>query len=252
MGLKELREKLKWLDPFTYVDLYVMPKVNPKNNEVVAWAVYLVSAFVFAWIFYTVLGIALGTSSPMVIVLSGSMQPLYSRGDVIVMQGTDSAGLQGVEVHLDEQTLLETPLSSFAQPVYSNAGSVRRIEGIQFSSGQTIDITKQGSVVVYWSDLRKEPIIHRVVAKLHGADGCYVITKGDSEMNTTVDQDCGKVIAGRPEKNCIALYPVPVEKLQGKAVLQIPFVGCFKLWLFDDLGSLITRGTLPEHFSGVC
>ena len=81
MGLKEIREKLKWLDPFTYVDLYIMPRVNPKDSEAISWVVYLASAFLFAWLIYTGLGLAFGTQSPMMIVVSGSMEPLYNRGD---------------------------------------------------------------------------------------------------------------------------------------------------------------------------
>ncbi len=301
MGFKEIRKKMQWLDPFTYVDRLVIARTDnlgkekkhaiflfcllflaaaflglvpmaanalpllvvliailgifyySNRKEGLDWAIYISFAFAFAWILFTGIGLLLGTNSPMVIVLSGSMEPLYHRGDVIILQGTDAAGLQGKEVQLNRETLAEVPLSSFAELIYSDSQEPQ-IEKISFpATGQTVDITKQGSIVVYWSLLRKQPIIHRVVAKLHVADGTYVLTKGDSIQNSTIDQDCGPVDGlGRPSKNCIQLYPVKVEELQGKAVLQIPFVGCFKLWLLDDLGSLITKGRLPSDFSGIC
>jgi len=250
--LKKLREKLKWFDPFTYVDLYLMPKVNPKESEAISWVVYLASSFIFAWIFYTALGLALGTSSPMVIVLSGSMEPLYHRGDVIVMQGSPAEAIIAQEVQLQEASLSSVPLSSIASLSYSPDNGIKQIESIQFNNGSSLSPNKEGSVVVYYSSLLGKPIIHRAVAKLKAGDGWYLLTKGDSEQNSTVDQDCGKVIAGMPEKPCIARYPVPVQELEGKAMLWLPFVGCFKLWLIDDLGSLIRTGSLPADFAGVC
>lgn len=247
MNLKEFREKLKWLDPFTYVDLYVMPKVNPGKNEAVSWIVYLASAFFFAWAIYTALGLVLGTSAPMMIVVSGSMEPLYHRGDIIVLHGISAENLNAPEQDIALPSLRETELASFAQPVYEGSGSSKHIEAIEFNQGGYLPVTKQGDIVVYWNHYLNEPIIHRVVARLKAGDGWYILTKGDSVLNTTVDQDCGYIINGLPEKACIALYPVPVQDIQGKAALQIPVLGCFKLWLLDDLGSLLATGKLPAE-----
>jgi len=246
MGFKEVRQKLKWLDPFTYVDLYVMPRVNPKENEILSWVVYLISAFIFAWVIYTVLGLVLGTSSPMMIVVSSSMEPLYHRGDVIILQGTGPEGIEAEELVLDKASLAGTPFSDFASPIYSPSKGT--IEEIEFNSGQKIPVTKDGTIVVYTSSHLSEPIVHRSVAKIRAGDGWYLLTKGDSVNNQTIDQDCGNVIGGIPEKNCIELYPIPVEELQGKSVLWVPFLGCVKLWLLDDLGSLIRTGQLPKEF----
>jgi hypothetical protein len=123
---------------------------------------------------------------------------------------------------------------------------------LQFKNGTNLPIEKTGSIVVYNSNLVNEPIIHRAVAKLHAKDGYYVLTKGDSIHNNTFDQDCGRIFPYGPERQCITLYPVPIGELQGVSVLQIPIVGCAKLWLFDNLGSLISTGKLPSNFSGIC
>lgn len=246
MAWKEFRAKLKWLDPFTYVDMYVIPKVNPKNNEAINWIIYLISAFVFAWLIYTGLGLLLGTQSPMMIVVSASMEPSYHRGDIVVLQGATPENLEGIEMQTGLPSLQGKEFASLATPSYLTEPP-KTIESIAFNSGETIPVTKDGSVVVYWSDHMQEPIVHRVVAKLFAADGLYVLTKGDSSLNTTIDQDCGLVLNGQPQKNCIELYPVPLNKLQGKVVLQVPLLGCAKLWLLDDLGSLITKGKLPAE-----
>ena len=71
--LKKIREKLKWLDPFTYADMYIMPRVNPENSVLKANIVYIVFAFISAWLLYTGLGLILGTPNPLVIVVNGSI-----------------------------------------------------------------------------------------------------------------------------------------------------------------------------------
>ncbi|MBN2067450.1 MAG: hypothetical protein JW744_03210 [Candidatus Diapherotrites archaeon] len=301
MGFRELRRKMKWVDPFTYVEKYVIERLEPLSQnakhvvfaaclaflsiasltivpsasgslpllavivaglsifyfhdrkEGLDWAVYISFAFAFAWLLFTGTGLLLGTSSPMVIVLSGSMEPLYHRGDVIILQGASPENLAGPEAAVQRESLAQLPFSSFADPAYSDQAE-GIIEGISLKdSGQVIGITRQGSIVVYWSELRQQPIIHRVVAKLHALDGWYILTKGDSVHNPTIDQDCGAVDAMHiPEKPCIQLFPVRVEELQGKAILQVPFVGCFKLWLLDDLASLVSTGKLPADFAGLC
>ncbi|MBN1941593.1 MAG: hypothetical protein JW772_05420 [Candidatus Diapherotrites archaeon] len=251
MGLKEIREKLKWLDPFTYVDKYLMPKINPSNNEYVSLVVYLVSAFVFAWLIYTGLGIAFGTPSPMVIVVSGSMEPVYYRGDVIILFGANTGNVNAREVELSVPTLKRVPFSEIAQPAYIQ-NSVARINKIRFNNGEEIPIETTGNIVVYFSDITRQPIIHRAVAKIKADDGYYVLTKGDSVNNYTIDQDCGRILPTGPEKNCISLYPISIQDLQGVSAMQIPFVGCIKLWIFDDLFSLISTGRLPPDFRGVC
>ncbi len=247
MTWKNFRKKLKWLDPFTYVDLYVMPKVNPKDNEAISWVVYLASAFLFAWLIYTGLGLAFGTQSPMMIVVSGSMEPLYNRGDIILLHGAGEDSVNSPEVVFDFPSLKERELASFAELIYSDS-SPKKIEAISFNNGQNLSITQDGDIVVYWSNRMNEPVVHRTVAKLRAGDGVYFLTKGDSVYNTTVDQDCGLILNGRPQKACIELYPVPVENLQGKSFFQIPILGCVKLWLLDDLGSLLTTGKLPNEF----
>ena len=181
------------------------------------------------------------------------MEPLYHRGDIIVLQGASFQQLAAPEVRLDEQ-LEGKAFAYFAVPKYAYSGGRLQIDSISFSNGQEIKISREGSIVVYFSQHRKEPIIHRVVAKLAAKDGSYVLTKGDSVLNSTIDQDCGRVVYGAPEagKECISLYPVKESEVMGKALLQIPLVGCAKLWLFDDLSSLITKGRLPADFRGIC
>ena len=294
--LAALKKKLKWADPFTYVDFFILPKLHAlsknlqltvfvasylillflvflvlgvtpfflialsafyaylfffEKEEFLDWGIYLLSAFIFAAAIYSLLGLALGTASPMVIVVSGSMEPLYHRGDVIIMQGISFEQFAGQEIFLN-QPLSSTPFASFAKTVPENPSFSNPLTAIQFSDGQQLFINKEGSIVVYFSERIQEPIIHRIAAKIKAPDGDYLLTKGDSPNNYTIDQDCGTISYGVPEKNCITLYPVKEEQLQGRALLNVPVVGCVKLWLFDNLQGLVTKGSLPPEFSGIC
>jgi len=294
MAWKQFREKLKWLDPFTYVDNFVIAKMQnfspakkiaalcacfafiafamiwivppsigslPVAIAIIAvlalfyfldreeglnWAIYLAFAMLFALIIFSALGLAFGTNSPMMIVVSASMEPLYHRGDIIFLYGATAENLGGTEAGLDLPSLEEKELASFAQPVYSP--DQKQIKAIKLNSGQEIPITRNGSIVVYWSEHQNEPVVHRVAAKLKAGDGWYLLTKGDSIYNPTIDQDCGLILNGAPQKECIELYPVPLKKVQGIAFLQIPLLGCGKLWIMDDLGSLIATGKMPKGY----
>src|SRR3989344_5475180 len=233
-GIKKKLSFLKYLDPFYYVDLYVMPRLNPMKIEWVSWVIYLVSALVFAWLIYTLLGLILMTPSPMVIVVSGSMEPVMYRGDVIVMQGVSPENITAEYTELLLPTLRETPMSAFASAEGVPPAS------LFFINGERIPITEKGDVVVYNSTSFRnlgQPVIHRVVAKVRAEDGLYLITKGDN--NNVTDQDCGGVIAGRPDHECKTFYPIPADEISGRALFKIPFVGYVKLLIFDDLTALI-------------
>jgi signal peptidase I len=285
MGLKEWRKKLKWLDPFTYVDLWVMPKVNPDNNKVIETVVYVVFAFIFALALYALLGLILWTKNPLVIVVSGSMQPNLYRGDVVVMHGINPPDIKGETVEINTDLAGKT-LDEFASVDY--AGQTMTI------NGQTLPLNQSGDTVVYYSDLTGVQIIHRVVANIKTPQGHYLLTKGDNQTtNQSIDQDCGQVYAKQlhnqslvnapkqwfqlsgteycactipprnevvkgtnclvcSEKPCNTVQPIKAEQTDGIQILRIPLLGCIKLWLLDDLVSLLAGRGLPSHFNGVC
>ena len=265
MDFKVLKERLKglpaatkWLDPFTYVDLYVMPRVNPSNSQVVAWAVYLVFAFLFAFILYTGLGLLLGTASPMVIVVSGSMEPFFYRGDVILLVGASPDQIRVQEITLKRTTLdkirsrdyveshcfgepfrellpCDSYLALLAQRKISDTDFA--VKELRFADGQTLRLDKEGDVLVYFSEALQQPIIHRAVAKLKAGDGVYFLTKGDSVHNPLIDQETH-----------IIQSALPAREVQGKMVFKIPLLGYVKLLLFDVPRNLLTGC----YFSGKC
>lgn len=237
MDWKEIREKLKYLDPFTYVDMF-LDKVNPSHNPLIDWPVQIIAAFLIALLIYSLLGFALGTGSPMVIVVSESMSPNLHRGDVVVLSGVAPEDVQAQEVTLNIPSLEGIPFSSFA--TFTNPT-------INFNDGQKIETNQGGDILVYFSNYRNEQIIHRAVAKINANDGTYILTKGDNELtNNTLDQDCGRVVGTSPQHNCITLFPISEENLQGKAIARVPYLGYVKLILVDDLQVILFGCNRPE------
>jgi signal peptidase I len=257
---------LSWLDPFTYVDLFVMPHVKRATNRssTAEFVVNILFAFLFAFLAYSILGFLFGTSSPLVIVYSASMEPTFFRGDVMALGSVNQNDYLGPEIILPSSIELKNnPTINFATPLYSDSATLS-LEKIIFSCDgnclKEIVPDKNGIVVVYpafnpnfYTD--GIPIIHRSVAKLIASDGNFILTKGDNSLtNPTFDEDCGRINTelNIPQKGCISLYAIPTSSIQGKAFFRIPFVGCFKLWLVDDLSSLVFNGRLPSDFKGIC
>ena len=231
MDSKGIREKLKWLDPFTYVDLYVMPIINPGKNKVIETVVDIFFAFLFAFILYNFIFVfILGTSAPLVIVYSGSMEPVLYRGDVVVLKGTNQIDVAEVNVDFPVGNRL---VSEYAEFGYAQTEKGLRQAAIKINNKEYL-FDSSGPIVVYNSALRHQDIIHRAVLKLNAPDGAFLITFGDN--NPVIDEDCRQTPSGY---NCISLYPVPVKSLIGEYVFHIPFIGHLKLILLDDLPKLI-------------
>ncbi|NMA44263.1 MAG: hypothetical protein GX950_00410 [Candidatus Diapherotrites archaeon] len=266
-SIKKKLSFLKWIDPFHYVDLFIMPQVKKiTKNEFVELLVNLVFAAIFAYAFYSLLALLFGVATPLVIVYSASMEPNLYRGDIIGLTKSVNSMDFGEEIILDK-SIKNIPASEyvFAKFVDGNFHS------IVFSNGKEILYNQNSRTIVYTSFPTKIPIIHRSIVKIKANDGDFVLTKGDNTLtNITFDQDCGKVnpLIPASEKNCITFYAIPVNEIDGVAFFNIPKLGCVKLWLVDDLGYFVSgllygrevldprkennNWPLPKDFRGVC
>ncbi len=257
---------LKWIDPFTYVDI-VLNKVHPKKpnssfaDEAIDSIVYIFSALIFAFLLYSILGFLLNTSSPMVIVSSASMVPEIFRGDIIVLYGAEK--INAVEVNYDKslqgkmyleygETFPE-PVEKYIDPLTSQiVVEINKAEQLEINN-QIIPVAEEGDIIVYYSEYSNKEIIHRAIARIIAVDGVFLLTKGDA--NPSIDQQC--VPLNLPSGQtiyvaCITKKPVPENQVIGKQILRIPAVGCLKIWVFDNLPSLILTGSLPSDFYGLC
>ncbi len=239
--LKKARKQLKWADPFHYADL-LLARLGYKDNQAISLIVYLATAYISALALYLFLGLLFQSPAPMVIVVSGSMEPAFYRGDVMVLSGWDRENFNAPRVELD-MAIDGKDLSEYAHTLCSVKGldelvQCRAIQGLSgeerrlveakkivfFPLEKEIEIKKEGNVVVYWSESQQKPIIHRAVAEIHAKDGLFLLTKGDSELNSFIDQD-----------TYLSLDAVKASEIQGKAIFMVPKIGYVKLILLDDL-----------------
>ena len=259
--LAGIMQKLKWLDPFTYVDLALdkyWPAKNSKKTgvqEIGYNIIYLVCAFVFAFAIYQIFAIGLQTASPIVIVVSESMEPTLYRGDVVFIKGENAVGIKAQEVILNQnlsgKNVSEFLKSDFADSSDSQVGLA--VDGVEID-GKKTKLNTEGDIVVYYSTINGAQIIHRAVLKIKANDGVFFLTKGDNKQtNWSIDQEktCLKFPDGK--QACygpITEFPINSKDIQGKSVLKIPIIGCVKVWVFDDFLSLISQGKMPSNYRG--
>ncbi len=201
-----------------------------------------------AWI---LLGFLLSTSTPLNVVTSCSMLPVLDRGDLIILQGggviapevrfeqplgstasqlaelIDSTGTFTSRVYMPyvNGVPLFTPVVSSCKRIYRDGvvESIQCVKETRFKN-QVVSVDYANDIIVY--DPAPSPyglIIHRAFAKLiardasNARDEVYYLTKGDN--NQVPDQLSG-----------IGL--VSENKVQGKVLLRVPYVGFLKLFLF--------------------
>ncbi|VVB74737.1 Uncharacterised protein [uncultured archaeon] len=243
-GARKKLSFLKWVDPFTYVDLFVMPQVKKvSDSEILEFIVNVVFAFVFAAAIYTILGAILQTSTPLVIVYSASMEPTMHRGDVVLLKSANDPIFPERNVTVN-YAVGSLSTNNFVKSSYDSSGE---LSSFVIDNNQ-IDYKKDGPIVVYsaynplYPAYDGKQIIHRAIVQINATDGEFILTKGDnSATNKRFDQELG-----------LTLYPSAVKNLQGQVVVSVPLLGCIKLWLVDDFSSIISKGHLPSDFEGIC
>ncbi|MFX1378258.1 MAG: signal peptidase I [Promethearchaeota archaeon] len=126
-------------------------KTQSSSKRKIIIAIILIAfAFSGSFLIYFILQVSLNTNTPMVVVISGSMEPTLLKGDLLFVQGKD--------------------------PTYIKNGTIEGKEG---------DIIVFDAWNLYgWIHPPRDPIVHRVVDKWYDG-GWYFLTKGDA--NPTVD-----------------------------------------------------------------
>ena len=167
------------------------------EDSILSWLVNLVLAFLIVkFIIYPLIGALLGTSFPLVAVVSSSMEH-----DMDFQEWWD----ENKEFYESTMIYMEE-FKTFNFKNGFNKGDIMVLKGVEPK-----DI-KIGDVVVYENNFNKNPIIHRVI-EIKQKEGKYsYITKGDNNFN--VD-------------------PLEVSEEQikktGKAVFRLPLLGWVKI-----------------------
>ncbi|MHA2120809.1 MAG: signal peptidase I [Promethearchaeota archaeon] len=120
-------------------------KEHSVKRKIIVTAILLVLAFSGAFLIYFVMQIALNTNTPMVVVISGSMEPNLHKGDLLFLKGRDAEDIRNGTIDGKEGDII--------------VFDARGIPG--------------------WFHAPNDPIVHRVVDKKYD-NGWFFLTKGDA------------------------------------------------------------------------
>ncbi|MEA3378412.1 MAG: signal peptidase I [Nanoarchaeota archaeon] len=174
-----------------------------EDDSFASWIVNIVIAFILVkFLIYPALGFMLGTSLPVVAVVSGSME---HNG-----LGFDDWWIENGEWYL-QKNIDKEEMKSFAMHNGFNKGDIIVLVG---EEPENIEI---GDIIVYSTERYKYPIIHRVVKSWTENDNKYLTTKGDNNYNSD---------------------PLNINQNQvvGKTLFKIPWLGWIKLLFTKMIG----------------
>jgi len=127
------------------------PRKEPVSKKKILTSLFLIGfAFFGSYLIYFILQVALNTQTPMVVVISGSMEPEINKGDLLFLRGMDPENIK--EQDSDHE-------------------------------GDIIVYDARG----LWEGAPEDPIVHRVIDKYREDGRWYFITKGDA--NAKVDKE---------------------------------------------------------------
>ncbi|PIN86863.1 signal peptidase I [Candidatus Woesearchaeota archaeon CG10_big_fil_rev_8_21_14_0_10_44_13] len=168
-----------------------------EEDSFLSWVINILVAFILIkGVIYPGLGMMLNTSHPVVAVISNSME---HEGDFNEWWGPQAEWytMEGIS---KEEFLTYDFKNGF------NKGDIMVLKGI------TSGAAGRGDVIVYNSNIRPEPIIHRVTY-IESQDGFYFYrTKGDHNSISFPFE-----------------YKIPQKDVVGKAVLRVPYLGWIKI-----------------------
>ena len=171
------------------------------SNSVLSWVISFFLAFLIVrFIFYPVIGLLLGSSIPLVVIESGSMEHFAGCDKWYEAQQEDYA-----KAGITEEQVREWPFKNGV-----NKGDIAIIKGRDFSK------IKVGDLIVFRPPEQKKAIIHRVI-EVNAQQG-YIATKGDANI--------GQLSVERR---------ISPEQVEGVAILRIPYIGWIKLALVQGI-----------------
>ena len=149
---------------------------TPVSRKKIIIAVVMISiAFFGSFLVYFILQISFNTESPIVVVVSGSMEPQIHKGDLLFVMGVEPENIK--------------------------SGTIAD------KDGDIIVFNAQG----LWHSAPIEPIVHRVINKYQIGDTWYFETKGDA--NAISDQEAvpesriiGVVVGGIPYIGWVKIF----------------------------------------------
>ena len=178
-----------------------------EDNSIWSWIVNIILAFILIkFIVFPGLGLALGTTYPIVAVVSNSMEH----------NSLDFDDWWNVKINQYSQyNITKQDFNDFILKNGFNKGDIIILKG---SSPADLEV---GNIIVF-KTYRPDPIIHRIVRKWKEGDNYYFQTKGD---NNAISINFEERIS---EDNII-----------GKSLFKVPYLGYIKIWFVDLLNLFI-------------
>lgn len=200
------------------------------DDSVWSWLVNIVLAFIIIkFLLYPGIGLALGTTHPVVAVVSGSMEHKiapdafgrfnlcsehYDKPEPVNFDffWKDCGGFySGYNISKEE-------FSKFSFKNGFNTGDIIVLVG-----KKPKDI-KVGEVIVFKAN-QPDPIIHRIINKWEDGGVYHFTTKGDHNSGIIMDPN---------------IYEIDItqDRIIGKAIFRIPALGYIKIWFVQLLQTL--------------
>lgn len=199
------------------------------NDSLGSWILNIIVAFLLIrYVIYPVLGIMLGTSFPIVAVVSESME--HGTFNNVLCGKTVTNFKESFDNYwkacgswYEQQGITEEQFKTFAFTDGFNKGDVI----ILWRANE--DNLRIGDVLVFQAS-RPQPIIHRIVAIKKENGKTYYQTKGDHNAGS-IEAALGEMKIGE-------------NRIEGKGVLRVPYFGWLKILFVEALrpfGIIIER-----------
>ena len=193
------------------------------DDSVWSWLANVAIAFILIkFLVYPCLAFALGTTHPVVAVVSESMEhrenfdAWWDKANGRYVVNNQIGDKWYVNNGIEKEDFIYFPLKNGF-----NKGDIMVLHG---KKPENIQI---GEVIVFWS-ARKVPIIHRVVKKWQENGIYYFQTKGDNNRISIKDPSLDET-------------RISQDKVIGNAVFKIPFFGYIKIWFVDYIVNPIIK-----------
>lgn len=241
------------------------------DDSFLSWLANVVVAFItIKYIFYPLLALILGTSLPVVAVISGSMEHSPNQGMICGVQADDF--WSGCGSFYEERNITQEQFQEFIFPQGFNRGDVMMI-----TSARNVEV---GDVIVFQAR-KPYPIIHRVIDIFYEDGQRFFVTKGDHNQEVIREYalvDSRRMCSGGPclfgcyqeqggaimpslcgpgasrvtheTPNAIALLDearISEDQVIGRAYGRIPLIGYVKI-LFIDLLEFVGLGRVAQVF----
>ncbi len=181
----------------------------------------IILAFILIkFLIYPGLGLVLGTSHPIVAVVSNSMEH----------DSDFDSWWQSSEKYYSEFGIVKNSFEEFPLKNGFNKGDIM----VLWRANP--DNLKIGDIIVFRSartNPKPDPIIHRIVIKEEKEGKLTYQTKGDNYLTNR------RQINACFQDGCIYESDIQQSQIIGKALFKVPYLGYIKIWFVDLLNFLL-------------